>query len=88
MTGLTDLSITEALAQLQAREISSVELTRAHLDRIEQIDPQIRAYLTITADAALSAAEHADLQRAAGDSGPLLGIPLGIKDVLSTQTCG
>ena len=92
MTGLTDLSITDALAKLEAREISSVDLTQAHLNRIEQLDPTIRAYLNLTADTALSEAERADQKRAAGDDAPLLGIPLGIKDVLSTKdvetTCG
>jgi aspartyl-tRNA(Asn)/glutamyl-tRNA(Gln) amidotransferase subunit A len=92
MTELTDLTISGALAKLRAREISAVELTRAHLERIMQVDPQIQAYLTVTADVALKAAEQADQARAAGEDRPLLGIPMGIKDVISTRgvetTCG
>jgi len=92
MTELTALTITELLAKLRARECSAVELTRAYLDRIEQLDPQLQAYITVTADAALRAAEQADQARAAGEDQPLLGIPLAIKDVLSTKgvetTCG
>jgi len=92
MTQLTDLTITQALEGLRAKQISSVELTRAYLERIEQLDSTIQAYLTVTADAALQAAEATDKTRAAGEDKPLLGIPLGIKDVLSTKgvetTCG
>ena len=92
MTSLTDLTITEALAQLRTREISAVDLTRAHLDRIAQVDPTIQAYLTVTSDEALKAAERADQARTAGEDKPLLGIPMGIKDVISTKgvetTCG
>ncbi|MAS34735.1 MAG: Asp-tRNA(Asn)/Glu-tRNA(Gln) amidotransferase GatCAB subunit A [Anaerolineaceae bacterium] len=92
MTALTDLTITDALAKLRARDISAVELTRAYLDRITQLDDQLQAWLTVAADYALNAAEQADKARAAGDDQPLLGIPMGIKDVLSTKgvetTCG
>jgi aspartyl-tRNA(Asn)/glutamyl-tRNA(Gln) amidotransferase subunit A len=92
MTQLTDLTITQALEKLRAKEITSVELTRAYLDQIEKLDPTIKAYLTVTADGAMQAAEAADKARAAGEDKPLLGIPLGIKDVLSTKgvetTCG
>ncbi len=92
MTHLTDLTITAALAGLRARQFSAVELTRAYLDRIEQLDPTLQAYLTVTPDAALQAAQAADTARAAGEDKPLLGIPLAIKDVLSTAgvetTCG
>jgi aspartyl-tRNA(Asn)/glutamyl-tRNA(Gln) amidotransferase subunit A len=92
MTQLTDLTITQALEKLRAKDISSVELTRAYLDQIEKLDPTIKAYLTVTADAAIQSAEAADKARAAGEDKPLLGIPLGIKDVLSTKgvetTCG
>jgi aspartyl-tRNA(Asn)/glutamyl-tRNA(Gln) amidotransferase subunit A len=92
MTHLTDLTITATLAGLRARQFSAVELTRAYLDRIEQLDPTLQAYLTVTPDAALQAAQAADAARAAGEDKPLLGIPLAIKDVLSTAgvetTCG
>ncbi len=93
MTALTDLTITEALEKLNAREISSVELTRAYLDRIDQLNPTLNAYLNVAETYALSEADRADHMRKAGDNyRRLLGIPLGIKDVLSTRgietTCG
>jgi aspartyl-tRNA(Asn)/glutamyl-tRNA(Gln) amidotransferase subunit A len=92
MTQLTDLTITQALEKLRAKAITSVELTRAYLDHIEKLDPTIKAYLTVTADGAMQQAEAADKARAAGEEKSLLGIPLGIKDVLSTKgvetTCG
>jgi aspartyl-tRNA(Asn)/glutamyl-tRNA(Gln) amidotransferase subunit A len=92
MTQLTDLTITQALEQLRAKKFSSVELIRAYLDQIEKLDSTIKAYLTVTADSAMGAAEAADKARTAGEDKPLLGIPLGIKDVLSTKgvetTCG
>ncbi|XWX03737.1 Asp-tRNA(Asn)/Glu-tRNA(Gln) amidotransferase subunit GatA [Aggregatilineales bacterium SYSU G02658] len=85
MTQLTDLTLTEALHQLDAREISSVELTQAHLAQIERLDPQVRAFLTVTAELALKQAEAADALRAKGETRPLLGIPLAIKDVITTK---
>lgn len=92
MTPLTELTLTEALAQLRSREISATELTRAYLNQIERLDPTIQAYLTVTADVALAQAAQADKQRAQGIDKPLLGVPMAIKDVLSTEgietTCG
>lgn len=92
MTALTNLTISEALEKLRAGEITSVELTQAHLDQIEQYDAQIKAYITVTADLALQQAKAADEARANGEDKPLLGIPLAIKDVISTKgietTCG
>ncbi len=89
---LTDLTLTQALSQLRSRQISAVDLTRAHLERIEKLNPHLKAFLTVTAERALQDAEAADRARAAGDDRPLLGIPLAIKDVLSTRgietTCG
>lgn len=85
MSTLIDLTITEALAKLQAGEITSVELTQAHLDQILAHDDDIRAYITVTKDLALEQAAAADAARANGDDRPLLGIPLALKDVLSTQ---
>ena len=85
MNELLRLDIGEALAALDARQISSVELTHAHLDRIDAVEPQINAFVSVTADEALAAAEEADRRRAAGDSTPLLGIPMGVKDVILTR---
>jgi aspartyl-tRNA(Asn)/glutamyl-tRNA(Gln) amidotransferase subunit A len=89
---LHELSIHEARDALRKGEVSSVDITRAVLGRIEAIDGHIRAYLRTTPDDALAAAEEADRRRARGDDHPLLGIPLAIKDVLCTAgvetTCG
>jgi aspartyl-tRNA(Asn)/glutamyl-tRNA(Gln) amidotransferase subunit A len=89
---LTDLTLTQAQNKLRAGEITAVELTQAHLNRIQQLDPQIKAFLTITAERALEDAAKADQRRQQSADTPLLGIPLAIKDVLVTQgvqtTCG
>jgi len=83
---LTDLTLQEAAARLAAGSISSRELTAAHLDRIATVDPRLNAYLTVTAEQALAQAEAADAQRTAGgETPPLLGVPLAIKDVLCLQ---
>ena len=79
------LTISQARAALDRREISSVELTRAVLDRIGDVEPHIRAFLTVTADQAITAAQKADQAMARGEAGPLTGIPLGIKDVICTR---
>ena len=92
MTELTSLTITQALERMRAREISALELTEACLARIERLDPHIRAYLTVTAELAREQARAADEARRAGGERPLLGIPIALKDILSTKgietTCG
>jgi aspartyl-tRNA(Asn)/glutamyl-tRNA(Gln) amidotransferase subunit A len=85
MTTLTDLTISEALAKLSAGDISSVELTQAHIAQIEKLEPQVRAFISQTPELALQQAKAADEARAKGENKPLLGIPLGIKDVISTK---
>lgn len=85
MTRLIELTISEALEKLDAGEITSVELTQAHLDHINQLDDEIKAFITVTPEQALEQARQADELRAQGVKKPLLGIPLGIKDVLSTK---
>jgi aspartyl-tRNA(Asn)/glutamyl-tRNA(Gln) amidotransferase subunit A len=65
-------------------QLSSVELTRAALERIEELDPRLHSFLTVTGKAALEAAEAADRRRGAGESrGPLDGIPIALKDNIS-----
>jgi aspartyl-tRNA(Asn)/glutamyl-tRNA(Gln) amidotransferase subunit A len=92
MADLTDLTLTQAQTKLRAGEVTAVELTQAHLDRIEALNPRLQAFLTITSELALQAAAQADQRLQEGDPAPLLGIPLAIKDVLVTKgvptTCG
>ncbi|MEZ4728080.1 MAG: Asp-tRNA(Asn)/Glu-tRNA(Gln) amidotransferase subunit GatA [Caldilineaceae bacterium] len=89
---LHELTIHEALAGMSAGDFSSVELTTALLDRIDAVDAQVKAYLTVTREQALAQAQAADERRARGEDALLLGVPLAIKDVLATAgvetTCG
>ncbi len=89
---LTSLTVADAGRLLAQREASSRELTQAHLDRIAAVDPKVQAFITLTPDLALRQADEADQRIAAGDAGPLTGIPAAIKDVIVTKgvrtTCG
>lgn len=81
---LTRLSASELATKLAAREVSSVEVTRAHLDRIDAVDGDVHAFLHRNA-AALDTAAAIDAQRADGDAlATLAGVPVAIKDVLCT----
>ena len=80
------LTITQAAELLKARQISPVELTRAFLDRAEKIDPQINAYLLLTAEQALAQARAAEAEIMAGNyRGPMHGIPYALKDIYCTS---
>ncbi len=82
---LTDLSLAGALRGLERREFSSRELTQAHLEAIEQLNPRLNAFITVTGEQALEAAEAADRTRAGGEAAALTGAPLGIKDLFCTE---
>ena len=97
MGPLTDLTVKGALAALENGEVSSEELTRAFLERIETHEPGIHAFITLTPERALESARAADGQRArlkkSGEKAPpLLGLPMAVKDVLCVKgiraTCG
>jgi len=78
---------------ISRREVSAVEVTQAHLDRIAAVDERVHAFLHVDGEAALAAARGVDARLAAGDRlGPLAGVPLALKDVLAMRgvptTCG
>lgn len=84
MTELTDLRIPEARALLDSRELSAVELVEAHIACIERTDADLHAFITYTFEQARAMAREADAAIAAGDSQPLTGIPVALKDILCT----
>ena len=94
MTGLTNITLREMLAGLRARDFSSDELTQAHLARIEILEPDLHAFITLTPEQALAEAKKADRMLASGkeDLPPLTGLPMAVKDVLCLEgvrcTCG
>ncbi|WP_110685222.1 Asp-tRNA(Asn)/Glu-tRNA(Gln) amidotransferase subunit GatA [Salinicola aestuarinus] len=85
-------TLTELAKGLKAGEFSSRELTTHLFERIERFDGDINSFITVTRDQALTAADAADAARAKGDSRPLAGLPLAIKDIFCTQgvrtSCG
>ena len=85
MTHLYELTIQAALDGLEQGEFSSVELTADLLGRIGEVEKEIKAFLAVTGELALAQAQAADDRRLRGERAPLLGIPLAIKDVLSTR---
>lgn len=85
MTNPTHMTLAEARDALAAKKISSVELTRAHLDAIETHNPALNAYVHVTPEIALGMAERADAKLARGEAGRLEGIPIGVKDLFCTK---
>jgi aspartyl-tRNA(Asn)/glutamyl-tRNA(Gln) amidotransferase subunit A len=85
-------TLTELSRMLQTREITSVELTRAFLDRINKHDKTLNSFITVTPEQALAQAKNADARIGRGESGALTGIPLAHKDIFCTldvrTSCG
>lgn len=83
--GLESLTIHEARKKLDDKELSSVELTKAVLSRIEKTEDKLNSFVTVAGDEAMKSAEIADGMIAAGKVTPLTGIPLAIKDIFCTK---
>jgi aspartyl-tRNA(Asn)/glutamyl-tRNA(Gln) amidotransferase subunit A len=94
MSELTSLTVRNALDLLNSRQVSSMELTRAYLERIDTLEPQLHAFIMRTSEMALAQARQADeLRSKKTDSIPaLLGLPIAVKDILCLKgvqcTCG
>ena len=93
MTSLIHTSASELADLLASGQVSSEEVTKAHLDRISQVDADIHAFLCVDADRALETARQIDARRCAGEElGPLAGVPVALKDVFTYMgaptTCG
>jgi aspartyl-tRNA(Asn)/glutamyl-tRNA(Gln) amidotransferase subunit A len=78
-------TISEARKRLDAEELSAEELTRSVLSRIDQVDPGIKAFITVCPELALKQAQAADVRIKKGEKSTLLGIPVALKDVMCTS---
>jgi len=86
MSDLTRMTAADLAARLTAGEVSSVEATQAHLDRISAVDGDVHAFLHVNADEALASARAVDSARAAGEElHGLAGVPIAVKDVVVTK---
>jgi aspartyl-tRNA(Asn)/glutamyl-tRNA(Gln) amidotransferase subunit A len=78
-------SISDLSQRLRRRDVSPVEITRAYLDRIERLNPALNAFITVTADSALTEARTAEGEIGRGEwRGPLHGVPVALKDLIDT----
>src|SRR4030095_14066551 len=82
----TSLSLIDVSALVRSRKVSPVELTNACLARIERLNPQLNAFITVTSDAALAQARSAESEIRQGKwRGPLHGVPIALKDIVDTK---
>jgi aspartyl-tRNA(Asn)/glutamyl-tRNA(Gln) amidotransferase subunit A len=93
VTDLTRRTAASLAAAIASGEVSALEITQAHLDRIAKVDDKVHAFLYVDTEGALAAARAVDEKRARGEKlGPLAGVPLALKDVFTTHgiptTCG
>jgi len=85
VTDLIKHNASELVEMLATKQVSSVEVTQAHLDRIAEVNPTINSFLHVTGEEALKVASDVDKRRAAGEQLPLLaGLPIAVKDNLTT----
>lgn len=85
---LTQLTLSQAVAGLRARQFSAREITQAHLEIIDRANPHLNAFITVTAESALKHADYADGRLAVGSEEEvraLEGAPIGIKDLFCTE---
>jgi aspartyl-tRNA(Asn)/glutamyl-tRNA(Gln) amidotransferase subunit A len=82
---LTTLTVKEATRLLRERSISAADLVKAHVDRIDRLDPKVKAFLRFTPELWKKQADEADRKLREGDAPPLAGIPIAIKDVLCVR---
>ena len=89
---MLEKTVAELSKSLRSREVSSVELTRAYLERIASKNGKLNTYITICDELAIKQASKADLLMASGNQSPMLGIPVAHKDIFCTKniqtTCG
>ena len=89
---MLEKTVAELSKALHLREVSSVELTRAYLEKIATVNNKLNTYITVCDEIAITQAEKADHRIASGDQNPLIGIPLAHKDIFCTKgiktTCG
>ena len=93
MTDLIRMNASDLVDAMNSGDVSSVEITQAHLDRIAAVDGDVHAFLHVDAAGALAAAADVDAKRSAGETqSALAGVPLGLKDILASKgqptTCG
>jgi aspartyl-tRNA(Asn)/glutamyl-tRNA(Gln) amidotransferase subunit A len=82
---ITRLTATEIASRLRSKEVSAVEVAEALLARIEQLDSRFNCFLTVCRNEALQDAKNAQKQIDNGEGGPLTGVPVAVKDILSTR---
>src|SRR5579872_1874352 len=82
---LHNLTITRAKELLKKKEFSCQELTSTYLERIQQLEPLLNSFVTVTKEEALKEAKKAEKEMANGTDAPLLGIPFSIKDNFNTK---